>query len=80
MKMRLVRSGLTQPDAWANLYLEDGSMVYMDGYTDFPDANQPTTIDYFYPEYVLDPYGRKTVLTYGRFTFLPIIAPLIFAW
>jgi YD repeat-containing protein len=66
MKLRLVRSGLSSFSTWANLYLEDGSMVYMDGYTDFPDDQHSNTVDYFYPEYVLDPYGRKTILTYEQ--------------
>src|SRR5205823_3280916 len=64
MKLRLIRSGSKANPAWADLYLEDGSMVYMDGYTDYPDDISHATVDYFTPEYVLDPYGRQTTLTY----------------
>jgi len=66
-KLRLVRSGLQeQINVFANLYLENGSMVRMEGYTDFPDDQSQAIIDHFHPLYVIDPYGRTTILTYEQ--------------
>ena len=71
MKLRLIKSGPTANPAWADLYLEDGSMVHMEGYTDFPDDKYHATVDYLAPLYLLDPYGRKTILTYEEVTIPP---------
>jgi hypothetical protein len=46
----------------AFLTLEDGSKVHMSFYVDFPDDIHP--VDHFIPDYVDDPYGRRTTLQY----------------
>jgi hypothetical protein len=48
----------------ANLYLEDGSRVYMNRWTDLPDDHRNYPVDYYEPQYVDDPYGRRTTLQY----------------
>jgi len=47
-----------------NLYLEDGSRVYMTRWTDLPDDHRNYPVDYYEPIYVDDPYGRRTTLSY----------------
>ena len=48
----------------AKLYLEDGSVVHMNFWVDPPDDYRNYPIDYFTPDYVDDPYGRRTTLEY----------------
>ena len=48
----------------AFLYLEDGSKVHMNFWVDPPDDYRNYPVDYFTPDYVDDPYGRRTTLEY----------------
>ena len=65
MKLRLIKNGFNATPGYDDLYLEDGSMVHMDRYTDYSD-NEAYLIDYVTPSYLLDPYSRKTILAYAE--------------
>jgi len=50
-----------------DLYLEDGSIVHFNRFSEYDEMNL-RWIDTNTPEYVLDPYGRKTLLEYENFS------------
>jgi RHS repeat-associated protein len=72
-KLRFWRSCNGGPNCsvgYAYLYLEDGSKVHMSFWVDPPECEQNPPrcyeIDYFTPDYVEDPYGRRTMLDYEQ--------------
>lgn len=62
-KERLFSSGGTTSGT-IDLYLEDGSVVHFSRSSGLDGLDQHP-VDYVTPEYVTDPFGRRTILTYS---------------
>jgi RHS repeat-associated protein len=67
-------SGPTYATGTADLYLEDGTIVHFDRWTDYVEPGGYLA-DYFIPQWITDPQGLRTTLTYelkpGQFEWIP---------